>query len=98
MRYLLRLSFCLLLLLGATLGMAPTRPEPLTLLRVTPAGEDVPLGTQIVFEFNRPVVPPGRMERQPEEIPIAIMPRLPCVWRWLNATTLAVPTVRLKCA
>jgi len=89
MRYLVRLSFCLLLLVGATLGVAQTRPEPLTLLRVTPAGEDVPLSAQLVFEFNRPVVPLGRMERQPEEIPIAIMPRLPCAWRWLNTTTLA---------
>jgi len=89
MRYLLRLSFCLLLLVCTTLGVAQTRPEPLKLLRVTPAGEDVPLSAQMVFEFNRPVVPLGRMERQPEEISIAITPRLPCAWRWLNTTTLA---------
>ena len=43
--------------------------EPLKLLRVTPAGEDVP-SVQIVFEFNRPVVPLGRMERLPEEVPL----------------------------
>ena len=89
MRYPLRLSFCLLLLVCTTLGVAQTRPEPLKLLRITPTGEDVPLSAQLVFEFNRPVVPLGRMERQPEEIPIAIMPRLPCAWRWLNTTTLA---------
>src|SRR5438093_8553053 len=83
------LSCCLLLLVCTTLGMAQTRPEPLKLLRVTAAGEDVPLSAQMVFEFNRPVVPLGRMERQPEEIPIAIMPRLPCAWRWFNTTTLA---------
>jgi hypothetical protein len=89
MRYLLRRSFCLLLLVCSTLGVAQTKPEPLKLLRVTPARKDVPLSAQIVFEFNRPVVPLGRMERQPEEIPIAIMPHLPCAWRWLNTTTLA---------
>ena len=89
MRYLLRLSFCLLLLLCATFSTAQTKREPLKLLRVTPAGEDVPLSAQIVFEFNRPVVPLGRMERLPEEVPIAIMPRLACAWRWLNTTTLA---------
>src|SRR5215471_7000503 len=44
---------------------------------------------QIVFEFNRPVVPLGRMERLPEEIPIVILPRLACAWHWLNTTTLA---------
>jgi len=89
MRYLLQLSFYLLLLTCTTLSVAQTKPEPLKLLRVTPAGEDVPLNAQIVFEFNRPVVPLGRMERQPEEIPIAIVPHLPCAWRWLNTTTLA---------
>jgi alpha-2-macroglobulin len=89
MRYLLRLSFCLLLLLCATFSTAQTKREPLKLLRVTPAGEDIPLSAQIVFEFNRPVVPLGRMERLPEEVPIAIMPRLACAWRWLNTTTLA---------
>ena len=67
MRYLLRLSFCLLLLLCATFSTAQTKREPLKLLRVTPAGEDVPLSAQIVFEFNRPVVPLGRMERLPRK-------------------------------
>ena len=89
MRYRLRLSFCLLLAFCATFSMAQTKREPLKLLRVTPAGEDVPLSVQIVFEFNRPVVPLGRMERLPEEVPIAIMPRLACAWRWLNTATLA---------
>ncbi len=89
MRSIRRLSLCLLLVCCATLSMAQTRRDALTLVRVTPAGDDVPLAPQIVFEFNRPVVPLGRMERQPEEIPIAMVPRLPCTWRWLNTTTLA---------
>ena len=89
MHYLLRLSCCLFLLLCATFSTAQTRREPLKLLHVTPAGEDVPLSAQIVFEFNRPVVPLGRMERLPEEIPIVILPRLACAWHWLNTTTLA---------
>src|SRR5437773_12345351 len=89
MRYLLRLSFSLLVMLGATLSAAQTKRDTLKLLRVTPAGEDVPLSAQIVFEFNRPVVPLGRMERLPEEVPMAIMPPLACAWHWLNTTTLA---------
>lgn len=63
--------------------------DALKLVRFTPTGEDVPLGNQLVFEFDRPVVPLGRMERQPEEIPISITPPLTCAWRWLNPTTLA---------
>src|SRR5262249_36816239 len=89
MRHLLRLSFCLLLVMGVTFSVAQPRREPLTLLRVAPTGEDVPLSAQIVFEFDRPVVPLGRMERQAEEIPITIAPPLPCAWRWLNTATLA---------
>ncbi|MGE3539955.1 MAG: alpha-2-macroglobulin [Candidatus Tectimicrobiota bacterium] len=70
-------------------GQEQTPKEALKLLRVTPAGDDVPLGKQLVFEFDRPVVPLGRMERLPEEIPISITPPLACAWHWLNTTTLA---------
>ncbi len=72
-------------LFGHTLAFA----EPLELVRVTPSGEDVASERQIVFEFNRPVVPLGRMERRREEIPISIEPGVRCEWRWLNLKTLA---------
>jgi hypothetical protein len=42
----------------------------------------------MVFEFSRPVVPVGRMERRADEIPITITPPLACEWRWLNTTVL----------
>ncbi|MDY0040883.1 MAG: alpha-2-macroglobulin family protein, partial [Desulforhabdus sp.] len=63
--------------------------DSLQLLRISPSGEDVPTGRQIVFQFDRPVVPLGRMERKSDEIPIAIEPGLKCQWRWLNSSTLA---------
>ena len=62
---------------------------PLKILRVTPAGDDVPAGRQIVVQFNRPVVPVGRMERASDEIPITVAPTLSCQWRWLNTSALA---------
>ncbi len=61
----------------------------LQLLRMTPQGDDVPPGRQVVFQFDRPVVPVGRMERGAEEVPIRIQPALACAWQWLNTTTLA---------
>ncbi len=64
-------------------------PRPLSILRITPNGVDVPPGRQIVFQFNRPVVPVGRMERSAAEIPIRIAPALDCRWRWLNTSALA---------
>ncbi|OOZ75065.1 large extracellular alpha-helical protein [Solemya velum gill symbiont] len=61
----------------------------LQLTRVTPGGEDVPAGNQVVFQFNRPVVPVGRMERDASEIPVDIIPALKCHWRWINTSALA---------
>lgn len=62
---------------------------PLKILRITPEGRDVPAGQQIVVEFDRPVVPLGRMERTPEELPISVTPEVKCQWRWLNPSALA---------
>jgi uncharacterized protein YfaS (alpha-2-macroglobulin family) len=62
---------------------------PLAIASITPAGVNVPVGRQIVVQFNRAVVPIGRMDRTADEIPIAIDPPLPCEWRWLDTSALA---------
>lgn len=73
-----------------TVGSAAAAPEqPLSILSVTPTGEDVPASQQLVIKFSRPVVPVGRMERSAAELPISITPSLDCEWRWLNTTSLA---------
>ena len=72
--------------LGSDLQAAETA---LKITRITPSGVDVPPGRQIVFEFDRPVVPLGRMERSDSEIPVSIEPALSCQWRWLNSSNLA---------
>ena len=69
---------------------AEESPQPLEIINITPSGEDVPAGRQIVFQFNRPVVPVGRMDRDASEIPIDITPELKGQWRWLNTSTLAL--------
>lgn len=61
----------------------------LSILRVTPTGDNVPDGKQIVIQFNRPVVPLGRMERTAAEVPATFVPALNCQWRWLNTSALA---------
>lgn len=63
--------------------------ETLSVLRVTPEGEDITATRQIVFQFDRPVVPLGRMERDSSEIPVTITPSLNCEWRWLNTSALS---------
>ena len=61
----------------------------LKILRVKPTGKDVPIQRQIVFTFNRAVVPIGRMERTEKEIPVTITPKLNCQWRWIDRSNLA---------
>lgn len=63
--------------------------KDLSILRITPEGDDVPKGRQIVIQFNRPVVPVGAMERKSSEIPVEITPTLACQWRWLNTSALS---------
>ncbi|ABK17909.1 alpha-2-macroglobulin domain protein [Syntrophobacter fumaroxidans MPOB] len=96
-------SACALMLLLLSTVLSPPFPVPgmaaetaggkggveLRVVRITPSGEDVPPGRQVVFEFDRAVVPLGRMERDPSEIPIGFEPALACKWRWLNPKTLA---------
>ena len=57
--------------------------------RMVPEGKGIRQADKIVFEFNRPVVALGEMERGADQIPIEIKPRLNCRWRWLNQTSLA---------
>jgi uncharacterized protein YfaS (alpha-2-macroglobulin family) len=78
-----------LIIFHTGLALANQDAKPLQILRITPDGKDVPAGRQIVFQFNRPVVPVGRMQREASKIPIAITPALNCQWRWLNTSALA---------
>ena len=78
-----------LLILTGILCRSFAAPPPLRITRITPSGTDVPAGRQIVFQFDRPVVPLGRMSREASEIPIEFTPPLKCQWRWLNSKALA---------
>src|SRR3546814_4583213 len=75
---------------GACLAVASVTAwaSDLQLLRVTPAGNDVPAQSQIVFAFDRDVVPLGRMERDASDVPVTITPSPDCRWRWLDTQDL----------
>jgi hypothetical protein len=71
-------------------GSGQSEPgSPLRILSITPRGPEVPPGRQIVIQFDRKVVPVGRMERTAAEIPVGIEPPLACEWRWLDTSSLA---------
>lgn len=93
----IRMSF--LMVFSIVLGSSPVfaldleesdkGAQPLEILSITPSGDDVPAGRQVVFQFNRAVVPVGRMDRTSDEIPISIKPAVNGQWRWLNTSALA---------
>ena len=89
----LRLISTLFLILGCCLPTVGPAQDPggapLRVTSVTPSGTNVPPGRQIVLQFNRPVVPIGRMSRDAAEIPIEIAPALACQWRWIDPSALA---------
>ncbi|MFH1075637.1 MAG: alpha-2-macroglobulin family protein [Pseudomonadota bacterium] len=90
--FFLLLFFCLIANAWAQFDSAQFNKgsTELRIERITPTGNDAPSERQIVFAFNMPVVPVGRMERTQEEIPISITPLLTGQWRWLNTSTLAL--------
>ncbi len=75
--------------------------SPVGVLSITPNGDDVPAGQQIVVHFNIDMVPVGEMARPPEQLPITITPAVDCQWRWINRRSLAcqlAPEAALKSA
>ena len=88
-------SFITLICLLATPAMAAfdsaefAQNKELRVLRITPEGADVPIGRQIVIQFNRSVVPIGSMGRSSADIPVEIEPKQECQWRWLNTSALS---------
>ncbi len=83
------LSVLALACMATNLWAQTDTPKDLTILRITPTGDDVDSSRQIVLEFNRPVVPVGRMERTADEVGITITPNVNCQWRWLNTSSLS---------
>ena len=75
--------------IGPGAGNTDVESPALKVMRITPTGADVPSARQIVFQFDRAVVPVGRMERDAAEVPITISPETGCQWRWLNTSALA---------
>ena len=73
----------------ALAGAASAQGDNARVLRVTPTGEDVPVGNQIVIEFAGDVAPLGRMARRADEVPFEVTPDPGCAWRWLSPATLA---------
>lgn len=73
----------MLCLAGAAIAGAASDSPNLEITRISISPQ------QILIEFNRPVVPLGRMEREAEELPITITPDVNCYWLWVSTQALA---------
>lgn len=89
LRLILFLILLPLLLHFPTTWADSTQDKSLKIIRITPEGDDVPAGRQIVVTFNQAVVSLGNMARQAEKLPIVVTPSLSCQWRWLDTSNLA---------
>lgn len=80
MRIWFALSICMLALPALALEV----------VRVTPEGDEVPAGHQIVLEFDEDASPLGAMQASDEQLAhLRVEPALDCQWRWLDLRTLA---------
>lgn len=92
--------FCLIGQIGLSLFFSQSvlSEAPAKIIAITPSG-DVDSNqkvSQIVFQYDQPVVPLGKMSRDANEIPIEISPSVECQWRWLDRSTLACELSTLK--
>lgn len=74
-----------LLVVGAVLAT----PKTLRVVSVTPTGDDVLPGRQVVVQFDRAMVALGVMAREADEVPVTVEPDPGCEWRWLDPSSLA---------
>ena len=76
----IRTALCIV---AAVIAGAAYAAPPLKITQISIAD------SQILIEFNRPVVPLGRMERKARELPVTITPEVTCHWRWVSTQALA---------
>ncbi|HMO02244.1 MAG TPA: alpha-2-macroglobulin family protein [Oligoflexia bacterium] len=64
-----------------------SKAEEVKLIKMTPSGENVDVGQEVLFEFDKKMVRLG--DFKVKKAPIIFSPNLNCDWRWLSQTTLA---------
>lgn len=68
----------------------PVTQTKLNILRITPQGNNVQSPSEIVIEFDQPMLPLGMRESFTKDLPIAISPEVKGDWRWINDKTLVL--------
>lgn len=62
---------------------------PLQVRRISPSGDEVQPGQEVVIQFDRTMVALGDMTRAPAQAHVQVSPDPGCEWRWLNTSELA---------
>lgn len=70
-------------------GTAQSASGPLQIRRISPSGDQVQPGQELVIQFDRTMVALGDMTRAPSQAHVQVSPDPGCEWRWLNTSELA---------
>lgn len=70
-------------------GAAQSASGPLQIRRISPGGDQVQPGQELVIQFDRTMVALGDMTRAPSQAHVQVSPDPGCEWRWLNTSELA---------
>ncbi|NII09115.1 Ig-like domain-containing alpha-2-macroglobulin family protein [Oleiagrimonas sp. C23AA] len=79
----------LMVTLWLATASASAADGPLSVRRISPSGQDVPPGKQLVIQFDRPMVALGDMKVRAPSFPVHISPDPGCEWRWLDTSELS---------
>ena len=77
------------MILAALVGSWAGDAWALGIERISPSGDDVPSGGQIVIHFDRPVASLGAGVSELGADIVTVTPALGCHWRWLDPRSLA---------
>ena len=81
-------------LLGAPRQARPARSvsaggDALQVRRISPSGQAIEPGRELVIQFDRAMVALGAMARKPQPLDVSVRPDPGCQWRWLDTSELA---------
>ncbi|MGI6525191.1 MAG: alpha-2-macroglobulin family protein [Bdellovibrionota bacterium] len=77
------------LVLFFSIFLSPHSALALHIIRMTPTGEDVPNGQEMVIQFDTQMAPFGSAIQDISKLGIKLSPEVPCDWRWISTDTLA---------
>ena len=74
---------------ASSAASAPAGSTQLQVRRISPSGQEVEPGQELVIQFDRAMVPLGAVAHEPARLDVSVRPDPGCQWRWLDTSALA---------